>query len=127
MQLSKLTNKFLKRKKNHNNNHNNNYDARSAAYIYGLPLNLVYKILNQRKVEYFMSSNTECSYTHEEYNLMMLGAMIAYQSQELLGTKLPSVDPRRMEIENMFRKLGVRIQYHPDYGMIMVEDETLKE
>lgn len=31
MQLSKLTNKFLKRKKNHNNNHNNNYDARSAA------------------------------------------------------------------------------------------------
>lgn len=117
---------FLKKKRNHNNNHNN-YNARTAAYVYGLPLNLVYKILNQRKVEYFMSSSRECPYTHEEYNLMMLGAMIAYQSQELLGIKLPPNDPKCMEITRLLIKLGVRIQFHPDHGMIIVEDKTLQE
>lgn len=127
MKLSKLISKFLKKKKNHNNNHNNNYDARTAACIHDLPLDLVKKILDQRTMKYSIFGDEECPYKREEYNLMMLGAMIAYHSQELLGTKLPPDDPKCMEITKLLIKLGVRIQFHPDHGMRIVEDETVKE
>lgn len=118
---------FFKRKRNHNDDYNANQYARTASYIHGIPLDLAIKIRNQKKMNYSIFGDEEVSYTKEEYNLMMLGAMIAYQSQELLGTKIASNDPRCIEIRRLLIKLGVRIQYHPDHGMIMVEDETVKE
>lgn len=115
---------FLKKKRNHNNNY---YTAEISACVYNLPLDLVDKIRSQKKVKYSIFGDYKHSYTNEEYNLMMLGAMIAYQSQELLGTKIPSNDSRCIEIGKMLTRLGVRIQYHPKHGMVIVEDETAKK
>lgn len=122
---------FFKKKIKHNLDHDFDYyatqDDRTASYTYGIPLDLVVKIRNQKKMNYsiFLRSD-EVPYTKEEYHLMMFGAMIAYQSQELLGTRIPLNDPRCIEIHKLLIKLGVRIQYHPDHGMMMVEDETVK-
>lgn len=113
---------FLKKKRN-----NNNYYTKISACVHNLPLDLVDKIRSQKRVKYSIFGDYEHPYTNEEYNLMMLGAMITYQSQELLGTKIPSNDPRCIEIRKMLTRLGVRIQYHPKHGMVIVEDETAKK
>jgi hypothetical protein len=52
---------------------------------------------------------------------MLLGASVAYRNQELIGRKLPNNDPRVEQIIRYFNELGVSIQYHPEHGMIIVE------
>ena len=101
-----------------------------SAMVHNLPHQLVSEIYSQKKtvypVSFFKKSEPyQVDYTQEEYELMIKGAYLANQKPQYLGRALPNNHPKSKEIQEMLVKLGVSIQYHPVYGMIIV-DETIK-
>lgn len=100
----------------------NAVDIQRAALVNDLPNDLVDKIYSMKKVKYGFFRDKEINYTYDEYNLMLLGALIAKQSDVLLGRKLPLDDPRVVEIDKHLIELGISIQYHPHHGMVIVEN-----
>ena len=99
-----------------------------SAMVNSLPLQLVSEIYSQKKTVYPFSffSNpkpVQENYKQEEYELMIKGAYLANQKPHYLGRALPNNHPKSKEIQEMLVKLGVSIQYHPIYGMVIV-DET---
>jgi hypothetical protein len=96
-------------------------DIKRLALIYGLPQDLVETILSKKTVKYNIFGHKIVNHTWAEYDFMLLGASVAYRNQELIGRKLPNNDPRVEQIIRYFNELGVSIQYHPEHGMIIVE------
>jgi hypothetical protein len=99
-----------------------------SAMVNSLPYQLVSEIYSQKKTVYPVSlfrnpKPYQVNYTQEEYELMIKGAYLANQKPQYLGRVLPNDHPKSKEIQEMLVKLGVSIQYHPMYGMIIV-DET---
>ena len=99
-----------------------------SAMVHNLPFQLVSEIYSQKKTVYPVSlfrnmKPYQVNYTQEEYELMIKGAYLANQKPQYLGRVLPNDHPKSKEIQEMLLKLGVSIQYHPKYGMIIV-DET---
>ena len=62
-------------------------------------------------------------YTEDEYQLMLIGAALAYNNQQLLGRALPKDDERCVELNKFLIKMGIAIQWHPHHGMQIVEIE----
>lgn len=106
-----------------------NVSTCTQAMTFNIPYCLAEKILSQTRVKhYFGGREKRVSYSDDEYNLMLIGASLAYNNQTLMGTKLPTNHPKAIEIGNFLVNLGVMIQYHPDHGMIIVDqDYKLKE
>ena len=101
-----------------------------SAMVNNLPQQLVSEIYSQKRTVYLFSffSNpkpVQENYKQEEYALMIKGAYLANQKPHYLGRVLPNDHPKSKEIQEMLVKLGVSIQYHPKYGMIIL-DETIK-
>ena len=101
-----------------------------SAMVHNLPHQLVSEIYSQKKtvypVSFFKKSEPyQVNYTQEEYELMIKGAYLANQKPQYLGNALPNNHPKSKEIQEMLVKLGVSIQYHPMYGMVIL-DETIK-
>lgn len=101
-----------------------------SAMVNSLPYQLVSEIYSQKKtvhpVSFFRKSEPyQVDYTQEEYGLMIKGAYLANQKPHYLGNALPNNHPKSREIQEMLVKLGVSIQYHPIYGMVIM-DETIK-
>lgn len=99
-----------------------------SAMVNSLPYQLVSEIYSQKKTVYPVSlfrnpKPYQVNYTQEEYELMIKGAYLANQKPHYIGNALPNNHPKSKEIQEMLVKLGVSIQYHPKYGMIIV-DET---
>lgn len=99
-----------------------------SAMVNNLPQQLVSEIYSQKRtvypVSFFRKSEPyQVDYTQEEYDLMIKGAYLANQKPHYLGKALPNNHPKSKEIQELLVKLGVSIQYHPKYGMIIV-DET---
>ena len=99
-----------------------------SAMVHNLPHQLVLEIYSQKKTVYPVSlfrnpKPYQVNYTQEEYELMIKGAYLANQKPRYLGNAIPNNHPKSKEIQEMLVKLGVSIQYHPVYGMIIV-DET---
>ena len=99
-----------------------------SAMVNSLPQQLVSEIYSQKRTIYPFSffSNPKPfqeNYKQEEYELMIKGAYLANQKPHYLGKALPNNHPKSKEIQELLVKLGVSIQYHPKYGMIIV-DET---
>jgi hypothetical protein len=99
-----------------------------SAMVNNLPQQLVSEIYSQKRTVYPVSlfSNPkpyQVNYEQKEYELMIKGAYLANQKPHYLGKALPNDHPKSKEIQEMLVKLGVSIQYHPKYGMIIV-DET---
>lgn len=101
-----------------------------SAMVHNLPHQLVSEIYSQKKtiypVSFFKKSEPyQVNYTKEEYELMIKGAYLANQKPHYLGNALPNNHPKSKKIQEMLVKLGVSIQYHPKYGMVIL-DETIK-
>ena len=101
-----------------------------SAMVNSLPQQLVSEIYSQKRTVYPFSffSNpkpVQENYKQEEYALMIKGAYLANQKPHYLGNALPNNHPKSREIQEMLVKLGVSIQYHPIYGMVIM-DETIK-
>ena len=101
-----------------------------SAMVNSLPQQLVSEIYSQKRTVYPFSffSNPKPfqeNYKQEEYALMIKGAYLANQKPHYLGKALPNNHPKSKELQEMLVKLGVSIQYHPKYGMIIL-DETIK-
>ena len=99
-----------------------------SAMVNSLPQQLVSEIYSQKRTVYPFSffSNPkpiQVDYKQEEYALMIKGAYLANQKPHYLGNALPNNHPKSKEIQELLVKLGVSIQYHPNYVMIIV-DET---
>lgn len=99
-----------------------------SAMVNNLPQQLVSEIYSQKRtvypVSFFRKSEPyQVDYTQEEYDLMIKGAYLANQKPHYLGKALSNNHPKSKEIQELLVKLGVSIQYHPKYGMIIV-DET---
>ena len=99
-----------------------------SAMVNSLPYQLVSEIYSQKKtvhpVSFFRNPKPiQVNYTQEEYELMIKGAYLANQKPHYLGKALPNNHPKSKEIQELLVKLGISIQYHPKYGMIIV-DET---
>lgn len=99
-----------------------------SAMVNSLPQQLVSEIYSQKKTVYPFSffrnqKPFQENYKPEEYALMIKGAYLANQKPHYLGKALPNDHPKSKEIQELLVKLGVSIQYHPMYGMIIV-DET---
>ena len=96
----------------------------SAEFVFGIPRCLAEKILSLTRVKhYFGGREKRVRYSDDEYNLMLIGASLAYNSQTLMGTKLPTNHPKAIEVTKYLMHLGVSIQYHPDHGMIIVDQD----
>ena len=101
-----------------------------SAMVNSLPQQLVSEIYSQKRTVYPFSffSNpkpVQENYKQEEYALMIKGAYLANQKPHYLGNALPNNHPKSKEIQEMLVKLGVSIQYHPKYGMVIL-DETFQ-
>ena len=97
-------------------------DIKRLSLIYGLPDDLVEIILKKKIVKYnIFGHESMVNHTWAEYDFMLLGASMAYRNQELIGRKLPNNDPRVEKIIRCLNELGISIQYHPEHGMIIVE------
>lgn len=99
-----------------------------SAMVNSLPQQLVSEIYSQKRTVYPFSffrnpKLVQVNYKPEEYALMIKGAYLANQKPHYLGKALPNDHPKSKEIQELLVKLGVSIQYHPMYGMIIV-DET---
>lgn len=100
----------------------------AMAMVNSLPHQLVAEIYSQKKtihpISFFRKSEPyQVNYTQEEYELMIKGAYLANQKPHYLGRALPNNHPKSEKIRELLVKLGVSIQYHPMYGMVIV-DET---
>lgn len=114
-------------KKNNQTYNADDQQITTLAMIYKLPLKLVSKIYSQKKTVYpfsFFSSPkpVQVNYSQEEYKLMLKGANLAIENPQYLGRALPNDHPKSKEIREMLVKLGVSIQYHPMYGMVIIEE-----
>ena len=115
-----------------NKKNNQTYDADDqqiavSAMAYSLPYKLVSEIYSQKKTVYPVSffrnpKPVQVNYSQEEYELMIKGAYLANQKPHYLGKALPNNHPKSKEIQEMLVKLGVSIQYHPMYGMVIIEE-----
>ncbi len=99
-----------------------------SSMVNSLPYQLVSEIYSQKRTVYPFTffrkpKPVQENYKPEEYELMIKGAYLANQKPQYLGRALPNDHPKSKEIREMLVKLGVSIQYHPMYGMIIV-DET---
>ena len=99
-----------------------------SAMVNNLPYQLVSEIYSQKKTVHPVSlfrnpKPYQVNYTQEEYELMIKGAYLANQKPQYLGRVLSNDHPKSKEIQEMLAKMGVSIQYHPMYGMVIV-DET---
>ena len=92
------------------------------SITYNIPLDLVNKILIQKKVKNHFWGDEEVPYSSDEYHLMLLGAMVTKQNQELIGVGLPPNDPRSIEINNFLISKGCSIQFHPHHGIMIVKN-----
>lgn len=115
-----------------NKKNNQTYDADDqqiavSAMANSLPYKLVSEIYSQKKTVYPVSffrnpKPVQVNYSQEEYALMIKGAYLANQKPQYLGRALPNDHPKSKEIQEMLVKLGVSIQYHPMYGMVIIEE-----
>lgn len=99
-----------------------------SAMVNSLPYQLVSEIYSQKRTVHPFSlfrnpKPYQENYKQEEYDLMIKGAYLASQNPHYLGKALPNNHPKCKELEEILVKLGISIQYHPKYGMIIV-DET---
>lgn len=117
--------------KKNNQTYNDDVDDQqitTLAMIYKLPLKLVSKIYSQKKTVHHVSlfgrnpKPVQVNYSQEEYKLMLKGANLAIENPQYLGRTLPNDHPKSKEIQEMLVKLGVSIQYHPMYGMVIIEE-----
>ena len=98
-----------------------------SAMVNSLPYQLVSEIYSQKRTVYPFSffrnpKPVQENYKQEEYALMIKGAYLANQKPQYLGRALPNDHPKSKEIQEMLVKLGVSIQYHPMYGMVIIEE-----
>ena len=101
------------------------------SQVHSIPYDLAELIRGQRKsktpsfFEFVFKGESEQSvpYTEDEYQLMLVGAALAYNHQQLLGRALPEDDKRCVELNKFLIKMGIAIQYHPHHGMQIVEIE----
>ena len=99
-------------------------EIKIKSSVFGIPNDLVEKALSLRKVKhYFGGKAKNVKYSNEEYDLILLGAALAYHNQTLLGRKLPLDHPKSIEIAKTLLEIGVSIQYHPKHGMIIVDEQ----
>lgn len=97
-----------------------------SAMVNSLPQQLVSEIYSQKRTVYPFSffrnpKPVQENYKPEEYALMIKGAYLANQKPHYLGKALPNDHPKSKEIQELLVKLGVSIQYHPMYGMIITD------
>ena len=121
--------------KKNNQTYNNDVDDQqitTLAMIYKLPLKLVSKIYSQKKTVHPVSlfgrnpKPVQVNYSQEEYKLMLKGANLAIENPQYLGRALPNDHPKSKEIQEMLVKLGVSIQYHPMYGMVIIDEKNVE-
>lgn len=101
------------------------------SQVYNIPYDLAELIRSQKKsytpsfFEFLFKGESEqsVSYTEDEYQLMLIGAALAYNHQQLLGRALPKDDERCVELNKFLIKMGIAIQWHPHHGMQIVEIE----
>lgn len=99
-------------------------EIKIKSSVFGIPNDLVERALSLRKVKhYFGGKAKNVKYSNEEYDLILLGAALAYYSQTLLGRKLPLNHPKSIEVCRVLQNIGVSIQYHPEHGMIIVDKQ----
>lgn len=116
-----------------NKKNNQTYDADDqqiavSAMANSLPYKLVSEIYSQKRTIHPVSlfgrnpKPVQVNYSQEEYKLMLKGANLAIENPQYLGRALPNDHPKSKEIQEMLVKLGVSIQYHPMYGMVIIEE-----
>lgn len=99
-------------------------EVRIKSSVFGIPNDLVKKALELRKVKYYFGGKAKnVKYSNEEYDLILLGCALAYNSQTLLGRKIPLNHPKSIEVCRILQNIGVSIQYHPEHGMILVDKQ----
>lgn len=119
-------------KKNNQTYNADDQQITTLAMIYKLPLKLVSKIYSQKKTVHPVSlfgrnpKPVQVNYSQEEYKLMLKGANLAIENPQYLGRALPNDHPKSKEIQEMLVKLGVSIQYHPMYGMVIIDEKNVE-
>ena len=99
-------------------------EIKIKSSVFNIPSDLVEKALSLRRIKhYFGGKAKKVKYSDEEYDLILLGAALAYHSQTLLGRKLPLDHPKSIEVCRVLQKIGVSIQYHPKQGMLIVDKQ----
>ena len=92
-------------------------EIKIKSSMFWIPNDLVEKALSLRKVKHYFGGKVKSvKYSNEEYDLILLGAALAYHSQTLLGRKLPLNHPKSIEVCRALQNIGVSIQYHPNMG-----------
>ena len=62
-------------------------------------------------------------HTYDEYHLMLKAVSDIFLNKNLIGIGLPINDERSIKINKFLVEMGVSIQFHPYYGMIIVDEK----
>lgn len=100
-------------------------DIITDCVTYNLPRAVVEEIYSLKRdwdIGFIKSYYIRDYHTYDEYHLMFKAVSDIFLSKNLIGRSLPKDDERSIKINNFLAEMGVSIQFHPYYGMIIVDE-----
>lgn len=100
-------------------------DIITDCVTYNLPRAAVEEIYSLKRdwdIGFIKSYYIRDYHTYDEYHLMLKAVSDIFLTKNLIGRGLPEDDERSIKINKFLTELGVSIQFHPYYGMIIVDE-----
>ena len=94
--------------------------------LYNLPRAVVEKIYSLKRdwnTGFIIPHYIKDYHTYDEYHLMLKAVSDIFLNKNLIGIGLPINDERSIKINKFLVEMGVSIQFHPYYGMIIVDEK----
>ena len=96
--------------------------------LYNLPravIEEIYSLKRDWNIGFIMPRYIRDYHTYDEYHLMFKAVSVVFLSKNLIGRGLPENDARSIKINQFLSEIGVSIQFHPHYGMIIVDNKVM--
>lgn len=100
-------------------------DIIANCIVYNLPRAVVEEIYSLKRdwdIGFIISHYIRDYHTYDEYHLMLKAVSKIFLTKNLIGKGLPKDDERSIKINKFLADMGVSIQFHPHYGMIIADE-----
>lgn len=94
---------------------------------YNLPRAVVEEIYSLKRtwnIGFIMPYYIEDYHTYDDYQYMLKAVSNIFLNKNRIGLGLPKDDERSIKINKFLAEMGVSIQFHPHYGMIIVDEKS---
>lgn len=98
----------------------------TACSVYNLPYAVVEEIYSLKRtwnIGFIIPYYIEDYHTYDEYQYMLKAVSNIFLNENRIGRRLPKDDERSIKINKFLAEMGVSIQFHPHYGMIIVDEK----